>query len=300
MAMSDWCADIDARKAGEARDRAQRRAERDALPPADRLQYRRLEREDAGGLDAVHFNDSGEVSLKHYERTGEVRLRPEPELAAGVAVPIVPEDVYGGIPEEWLPLARKAVENFQLPVCLPAHVPTDAARAIMACVYHMRHHNEMPLRLGAEAPTDPTLPGWDLVNSINRLCRLYREETLARAGHRMLAHGVFPIDPQNPSKGYRAQFWDTSKEKKNSIGEVVIGGKHHVCYKKTEEEAWDALAAWFLRHRGIDGRKYLCYHPKSAISLLSKMMRRAAQLANDYVEVDVKELFGGTDEDEWD
>ena len=264
-----------------------------------REQYRRTEDEDAGGLAECHFGDDGEVSLAHYEKTGEVRYRPEPELVATVACPVVPDDVYDGVPAEWLEVARHFVERFQHPVRLPPDTPPDAARSIMAAVYHMRHANRMRLRLPEERPADPSLPGWDLVTAINRLCKLFREEVLARAGHRTMAHGVFPIDKRNPSKGYRTQVWDTSKEKRNSLGEVVIGGKLHICYKKTEEEAWAALAEWFLKKRGLDVRKYLCYHPDSAIAMLASMMKKAAANSNDYVEVDAKELYGSDDE-EWD
>ncbi len=240
------------------------------IPTCSRRQYRRLERED-------HEN---------------------PELMATVTVAVVPDDVYEGMAPELVPLARVYVERFQHPVTeLPLCLSTDSRRSILAAVYHMRHHNRMRLHLDGERPAE-SLPGYDLVDSINRLCRLYKEEMLAAAGHRTMAHGVFPIDPRNPSKGWRVQIWDTSKEKRNSIGEVVIGGKLHIAYKPTEEKAWDTLAEWFLKHRGLDVRKYVCHAPGSGIAMLAGLMRRAASGSNDYVEVSVKELYGS--DEEWD
>lgn len=268
-----------------------------------REQYRRTEDEDAGGLADCHFDANGDVDLSHYERTGEVRYRPEPALFATVAVPIVPPDLFDELKlePELVELARPLVDHFQDPVTprtLPAVLSDRARCAIMACVYHMRHANRMRMRLPAEAPTDPRLPGYDLVESINKLMRLYKEERLARSGHRTAAHGVFPIDPANPSKGWRVQIWDTSKEKKNSLGEVVIGGKLHIAYKKTEQEAWKALAEWFWTNRRVDVKKYLCYRPEAGIAILAGLMGRAAQGHNDYVEVDAKEIYGG--DDDWD
>lgn len=276
-------------------------------PAADapaRSQYRRTEDEDAGGLADVHFGPDGEVRLAHYERTGEVRYRPEPALAATVAAPVVPPDAYAGLDPLLVEVARPLVENFQAPIdprALPMPLSDDARRAVLTCVYHLRHAHRMPLRLPGERPPDPRLPGWDLAKSIDRLCRLFREEVLARHGHRTLAHGVFPIDPKNPARGYRVQIWDTSKEKRNTRGEVVIGGKLHIAYKRTEEEAWQTLADWFLKHRGIDARKYLCYHPQSAIATLAGLMRKTAQAANEYVEIGVREVrpAAGTTDD-WD
>src|SRR3954467_3890091 len=96
-----------------------------ALPTCtrERTQYRRLEDEDAGGLDAVHFDDRGEVSLSHYDQTGEVRYRPEPELRATVPIAVVPADVLKDVPDELKSLALEYVGRFQepvgrLPLCL--------------------------------------------------------------------------------------------------------------------------------------------------------------------------------------
>ena len=270
-------------------------------PVTRRTQYRRTEDEDAGGLDAVHLNDAGEVDLRHYERTGEVRYSPEPDLVATVAVPIIPDDLYADMPAEWLETAKAIVGRFQEPVKLPDSIPPDIARRVLACVYHMRHHNRMRLRLPDERSTDTRLPGYDLVESIKKLVRLYREEILARAGQRTMAHGVFPVYGMRNGEriivSWRVQPWDPNKQIRNSIGEVVFGGKVHHCYAKTEEEAWNKLAEWFLKNRGLNARKYLCYRPDSAIAELAEMMRDASICANEYREVDARVLFGDDDED---
>lgn len=210
----------------------------------------------------------------------------EPEFFTSVAMPIVPPDVFAGVEKESLSFVRKYASRFHLPIEIPDGTPKSSIHALKRVVYRLRHANRLPL----------SMPGdhYDLVNmakGIEELCEFYREEMLASKGLRSAAHGISRLDPNDESKGFRVQIWDSTRG--------PIGGHLHVKYTKTKTEAFEVLAAWWLKHRKIDIHRYVCYNPETAIGVIADCHHDAVVNASKegYCDISVSDIFGDDDDD---
>lgn len=218
----------------------------------------------------------------------------EPEFHTTVAMPVVPPDVFADVPAEILPVVRKYAQRFHLPITLPEDCSEEVDRHIRRCVYSLRHSNRLRLKMDGDAASREP----DLVEAIKEICKMYVEESLAVRGLRSAAHGISRVDPKDPSRGYRVQTW-------GEIGNSVSGircGHLHIGYVKTEEEAYDKLAEWWLKKRNINIK--VCYPEGTAIGILARCIKDAAINAGNaredavkLAELSVAEVWGDEDED---
>lgn len=225
-------------------------------PTPRREQYRRLEWEDAGGLECED------------EREGwgdEESWNPEPPLHATVTpLPIPPEvlrplEDSPPIPPEWMPHVEAAVARYHEPVKLPPDMPPHVVRFTLMAVRHMRHHSRMR----------PAVPGdhegaeyaGAAADGLKAILRFWRELVLEDGGFRRAAHGIHPVtvDPEtglpDPATKWRVQLWaDGLGPILGGVPKIASGPRvgqpadHlHVCYCDTFGEAVLKLAEWWVK-----------------------------------------------------
>lgn len=187
----------------------------------------------------------------------------EPQTLKGCFPVAVTPALLASLPPYLHEIARHVAKSLDKAVILPVGIHADDARAIMSVVYHLRWHQRAKIRVEGDHETIP-----DIATGLTSLGQFYSEVLLSDKGLRTLAHGIHAVDKNDPSKGYRVQGWD------GNIG--TIGRHVHIGYRKTLEEAMDLRAAWFLKNRGLDARKYICYKPGTAIDELLSCVRDAA------------------------
>jgi hypothetical protein len=187
----------------------------------------------------------------------------EPQFYSGDLQPATSSEVSAavdGVPDVIREPASICAARFREPIRVPEGVPAtvtigengtsqtvEATRIIKQAVFHMRHARRMPLRVSGDCETMP-----DYVESLSNIGRFARQLYLIDSGFRDAAHCIHRVRPDDPTSPYRVQPWDFTRgplidENRPELGRA--GGHVHVGYAATEAEAWDKLAAWWLKNR---------------------------------------------------